>query len=90
MKALLLLLLAIYTCQAMDVSISGHASGSGTIASSYEDACQLIASDYGGNVDSWCFVLATHGYDADPRTGLLRINDSVWKIGENGSLEAIQ
>lgn len=86
MKALLLILLFLTPCQALDLSIPSHVTGSGSITCSYEDACQLIASDYGGNVDSWCFVLATHGYDADPRTGLRRINERVWKIGENGSL----
>lgn len=100
MKALILLLLALSTCHALDrqqsctegpdfvMAISGSATGSGTIASSYEDACQLIASDYGGDIDSWCFILATHGYDADPRTGLLKIGNVTYRIATNGSLIA--
>jgi hypothetical protein len=50
MKALLIALLLLSTCSAMDLSISGHATGTGSIDSSLETAQALIQQDQGGNV----------------------------------------
>lgn len=85
MKALIALILLLSTCQAHTMELACHATGTGSISSSYEDATRLIETDYGGDVDSYSFLLAFHGYSV-PEPGLLILNNTTYAIGENGSL----
>lgn len=52
---------------------------------SLQGAQDLIASDPGGDVADWSFLLAYHGYDV-PAPGVLHLGGVAYTISETGAV----